>query len=233
MPRAKKSFVGSSPLAFVAIPLALSAATAAILFAFVYLLASPYLPMLRWFVANTTIAEPKDLLEQANSAISGATGDPDVQETIPMSSITFPILGDRYADITISGTTVDAPVYYGDSIKILNQGVGTYVGSVGTGIPGQGKTILMAGHNNTFFNDLQHVEVGATVTVTTHYGVYTYEVTDTKILDYQDSTAYDFTRQDENLILYTCYPFDALGFTPNRYFVYAKYISGPVIDRTC
>ena len=29
---------------------------------------------------------------------------------------------------------------------------------------------------------------------------------------------HDFTRTDENLILYTCYPFDALGFTPNRYF---------------
>ena len=27
---------------------------------------------------------------------------------------------------------------------------------------------------------------GATVTITTHYGVYTYEVTETKILDYQD-----------------------------------------------
>ena len=35
----------------------------------------------------------------------------------------------------------------------------------------------------------------------------------------------------ENLILYTCYPFDALGFTPNRYFVYAKYVSGPVLDK--
>lgn len=31
--------------------------------------------------------------------------------------------------------------------------------------------------------------------------------------DYQDTTTYDFTRTDENLILYTCYPFDALGFT--------------------
>ena len=40
----------------------------------------------------------------------------------------------------------------------------------------------------------------------------------------------DFTRTDENLILYTCYPFDALGFTPNRFFVYAKYVSGPVLD---
>ena len=94
----------------------------------------------------------------------------------------------------------------------------------------EGKTILLAGHNNTFFNDLQHAEAGATVTITTHYGVYTYEVTGTEILDYQDETAYDFTRTDENLILYTCYPFDALGFTPNRFFVYAKYVSGPVLD---
>ena len=92
------------------------------------------------------------------------------------------------------------------------------------------RTILLAGHNNTFFNDLQHAEAGATVTITTHYGVYTYEVTGTEILDYQDETAYDFTRTDENLILYTCYPFDALGFTPNRFFVYAKYVSGPVLD---
>ena len=94
----------------------------------------------------------------------------------------------------------------------------------------EGKTILLAGHNNTFFNDLQHAEAGATVTITTHYGVYIYEVTGTEILDYQDETAYDFTRTDENLILYTCYPFDALGFTPNRFFVYAKYVSGPVLD---
>ena len=94
----------------------------------------------------------------------------------------------------------------------------------------EGKTILLAGHNNTFFNDLQHAEAGATVTITTHYGVYTYEVAGTEILDYQDETAYDFTRTDENLILYTCYPFDALGFTPNRFFVYAKYVSGPVLD---
>ena len=125
---------------------------------------------------------------------------------------------------------VDAPVYYGDTSKILNAGVGTYKDDARVGIPGEGKTILLAGHNNTFFNDLQHAEVGATVTITTHYGVYTYEVTGTEILDYQDETAYDFTRTDENLILYTCYPFDALGFTPNRFFVYAKYVSGPVLD---
>ena len=86
------------------------------------------------------------------------------------------------------------------------------------------------GHNNTFFNDLQSVEVGDVVTIETHYGTYTYTVERCEVRDYQDTTTYDFTRTDENLILYTCYPFDALGFTPNRYFVYASYTSGPELD---
>ena len=64
---------------------------------------------------------------------------------------------------------MDAPVYYGDTSKILNAGVGTYKDDSRVGIPGEGKTILLAGHNNTFFNDLQHAEAGATVTITTHY----------------------------------------------------------------
>lgn len=51
------------------------------------------------------------------------------------------------------------------------------------------------------------------VTIETHYGTYTYTVERCEVRDYQDTTTYDFTRTDENLILYTCYPFDALGFT--------------------
>ena len=59
---------------------------------------------------------------------------------------------------------------------------------------------------------------------------YTYTVEECKVLEYNDTSAYDFTRTDENLILYTCYPFDALGFTSQRYFVYASYTSGPMLD---
>ena len=190
------------------------------------------LALLGWFFSTTEVAQPRDLLDNAATVINGGTVDePDAQpDRLPLSSVTYPSEGDRYATITITGTNVDAPVYYGDTNKILNAGVGTYKDDSRVGIPGEGKTILLAGHNNTFFNDLQHTEAGATVTITTHYGVYTYEVTGTEILDYQDETAYDFTRTDENLILYTCYPFDALGFTPNRFFVYAKYLSGPVLD---
>lgn len=234
MPHSKKrSFVRSSPLAYVVVPLALTAATAALLAIFSFIMLQPYQMMLGWFFDNTSSSQPQDLLAEAGTVIDGGTAAQEEQQpaSIPFSSITYPTEGDRYATITITGTNVDAPVYYGDTNKILNQGVGTYKDNGAAGIPGDGKTILLAGHNNTFFNDLQHAEVGATVTITTHYGVYTYEVTDTKVLDYQDTSAYDFSREDENLILYTCYPFDALGFTSQRFFVYARYVSGPVLDR--
>lgn len=31
--------------------------------------------------------------------------------------------------------------------------------------------------------------------------------------------------------MYTCYPFDELGLTTQRYFVYAKLVSGTPIDK--
>ena len=212
----KHSFMRRSPLAYVVVPLAFVLVSTALVLIVGHTVLAPYQALLGWFFSTTEVAQPRDLLDNAAAVINGGTVDePDAQpDRLPLSSVTYPSEGDRYATITISGTNVDAPVYYGDTNKILNAGVGTYKDDSRVGIPGEGKTILLAGHNNTFFNDLQHAEAGATVTITTHYGVYTYEV----------------TRTDENLILYTCYPFDALGFTPNRFFVYAKYVSGPVLD---
>ena len=209
----KHSFLRRSPLAYVVVPLAFVLVSTALVFIVGHTVLAPYQALLGWFFSTTEVAQPRDLLDNAAAVINGGTVDePDAQpDRLPLSSVTYPSEGDRYATITITG-------------------VGTYKDDSRVGIPGEGKTILLAGHNNTFFNDLQHAEAGATVTITTHYGVYTYEVTGTEILDYQDETAYDFTRTDENLILYTCYPFDALGFTPNRFFVYAKYVSGPVLD---
>lgn len=229
----KSSFLRRSPLAYVVTPLVFALISAVLFFAAAKVLLTPYQALLGWFFTTSEVSQPQDLLANAATVINGGTAsEPDAQPgSVPFSSVTYPTEGDRYATITVSGTNVDAPVYYGDTNKILNQGVGTYKDDAGVGIPGEGKTILLAGHNNTFFNDLQHAEVGATVTITTHYGTYTYEITDMQVKDYQDATAYDFTRTDENLIMYTCYPFDALGFTPNRYFVYAKYVSGPVLDK--
>lgn len=224
----QKSFLRSSPLAYVAVPLSFAVISLAVLALILKVTVGPYMGLASWFISNNSVStQPQDLMAQASGLLEQA----EQAETIPLSSITYPSEGDRYGRITISGTTVDAPVYYGDNNTILNQGVGTYKDSYGTGIPGEGRTILLAGHNNTFFNDLKSIQEGAVITIETYYGVYTYTVKLSGVFDYRDTTTYDFTRTDENLILYTCYPFDALGFTPDRYFVYASFTSGPALDK--
>ena len=39
----------------------------------------------------------------------------------------------------------------------------------------------------------------------------------------------EISADEENLVIYTCYPLSTLGLTSKRYFVYAEYVSGPVI----
>ena len=148
------------------------------------------------------------------------------QNAIKASEIVLPSYGTRYGELEIAGTKVKADVYFGDSSAILKKGVGHYAGS---SYPGCGSTILVGGHNHTFFNGLQEVKEGDIVTFRTNYGTYEYKVTAMAVKKSTDSTAYDLSATYENLILYTCYPFDTLGLTPNRYFVYAEYVSGPKI----
>lgn len=227
----KRSFLRKSWIAYIVVPIIFAAITIGALVLMGNALLSPYKEMVGWFFTKSEEIETnRDLYSQAIAdAQNGTSGRGETQQTLNKQDITYPYPGDRYGEISIAGTTVSAPLYYGDDTATLNKGVGTFKDDVGAGIPGEGKTILLAGHNNTFFNGLQQVEVGDIVTIETHYGTYTYEVTEMEVKDYQDATAYDFSRTDENLIMYTCYPFDALGFTPDRYFVYAKYVSGPVL----
>ena len=123
---------------------------------------------------------------------------------------------------------IRADLYFGDSWYVLGNGVGIYNGSA---IPGYGRTVLIAGHNNTYFNGLKYAEEGQIIKIRTNYGNYKYEITGTKITDCEDRSAYDLNKNEENIILYTCYPFDTLGLTNLRAFIYAKYVSGPMIDK--
>ncbi|MDR1541815.1 MAG: class D sortase [Clostridiales bacterium] len=152
---------------------------------------------------------------------------PATNELIEVPPQEIPAQGERYGQLTIQSAGIDAQLFYGDSNQELSQGVGTYAGAY---IPGAGRTILLAGHNNTDFHTLGEVQIGDIVSINTSYGQYKYKIIDTRLTTDTDETAYDFSRTDENLIMYTCYPFDTLGLTPQRYFVYAEYISGPRLE---
>lgn len=152
---------------------------------------------------------------------------PETNDLIEVVSSEIPTEGERFGQMTIKSAEIDVPVYFGDSDNELLKGVGTYTK---TYLPGAGRTVLMTAHNNTFFHTLGNTKNGDLVSIKTNYGSYVYEITGSKIAKDTDKTAYDLEKKEENLILYTCYPFDMLGLTPDRYFVYAKYISGPKLD---
>jgi sortase A len=147
-------------------------------------------------------------------------------DTVNADDVDFPGIDKQFGELSIKGRSVKAKLFFGDGTIPLRNGVGIYAGSF---IPGYGKTILVAGHNNTYFNGLKNVKKKDVVTIKTSYGNYKYEVTGTKVVSADDDSAYDLTSDEENLVMYTCYPFDELGLTEKRFFVYAKKISGPTI----
>lgn len=147
--------------------------------------------------------------------------------SIPSSKVKFPHNGSLLGQLTIEGTEIkNVPVYFGDSDKILKQGAGMYTGS---SFPGMGSTCLISAHNDTFFHYLGTARKGSKITVTTKYGTYQYRITKTAKLPYTDENAFDLAAEEENLVLYTCYPFSTIRATETRYYVYTEYVFGPMI----
>ncbi|EOI01610.1 sortase [Enterococcus moraviensis ATCC BAA-383] len=159
------------------------------------------------------------------------TQKPDTSEKgeISSSKMVYPVGGDQFGEIVIDKVGINEPLYYGDSEEILRLGAGQYIGSM---IPGDLGTTLIGGHNLPSFGKIYYLEIGDEVSVHTHYGDYTYRVTEVKVANYKDPSieAKLGDQSKRSLILYTCYPLDAIGLTPERVFVSADYVSGPIID---
>lgn len=138
----------------------------------------------------------------------------------------MPESGAALGSLSLDGTGVDCTLFYGDADEQLEQGAGLYTGSH---LPGQGSLALIGGHTNSFFRGLEKAQIGGSVRLSLFYGEYVYQITDMRIVDAEDASAYDLNASEDQLILYTCYPFGVLYETPYRYFVYATKLSGPVL----
>ena len=136
------------------------------------------------------------------------------------------ITGDLYAYVKCQDIGLDCPVYMGSDNSILKLGAGQVTA---TYQPGFGSLIMIGAHNNTFFNCLKNIQTGTVITMETSYGTYTYQVNSTEVVDVTDKDAYDFFTDHEQLLLYTCYPFDMLASTDYRFMVHADLVSGPTI----
>ncbi|MBQ4530122.1 MAG: class D sortase [Lachnospiraceae bacterium] len=132
------------------------------------------------------------------------------------------VKGKLYGTISCSEKELYAPLYYGDTEEILQNGAGTYEGY---GVPGQGTTILTGAHDATYYGALEQVEPGDVMQVDTYWGTYCYQVEEKKIAKVSDIEVYAL-QEGETLIMYTCYPFGAESEERlERCFVYAKKIT--------
>ncbi len=189
-------------------------------FLILYPVTSPFLSLFNMIIGDKP---PTFSLEVKNSYV---TNEFKNEFSVDINDVTIPNYEEIFAKIIIENADINCDLFYGDSKLALNNGVGLYIGSK---LPGFSSTILIAGHNHTYFKNLKNVELGDIVEIKTNYGDYKYKVFDISVKKANDKTAFDLSSDEENLVLYTCYPFGSIGLTPERYFIYGEKISGPAV----
>ena len=178
-----------------------------------------------------------DLFYDAGKNISNvdtdATDNPDEitissaeEGDVYISEITHPAQNKKMGIISVENTDINCDLYFGDSDYNLDRGAELYDGS---NLPGAGGVSLIAGHCASFFSTLGSAQIGDLIKIETTYGTYTYKITETVVKKATDPTAYDPTKTDNSIVLYTCYPFNTIISVDERYFVYADFVSGPIL----
>lgn len=151
----------------------------------------------------------------------------EVLKDVKLNSVTkrlesYPEYGTKYGDLRIDSLDVDLPLYYGDTLSILRNGVGHSSGSY---FPGEGGTIVCMAHNTRgYLYNLSDIEIGANIVITTTYGEFTYEVEETRIVQETQVDAVAVQSEEEILILYTCYPTNTFGHATQRFITYSKLV---------
>lgn len=132
----------------------------------------------------------------------------------------YPEYGTQYATIEIPKIDVNLPVYFGDTLEILKKGVGHSSGSY---FPGEGGSIVYMGHNSTkMFRRFSELQIGNEIKVTTSYGEYNYKIYDMQLIKETELDKLPIQKEKEILMVYTCYPFNNIGYATQRYVVYAE-----------
>lgn len=130
--------------------------------------------------------------------------------------------GGEIATLLIPKIEQKYSVYWGTDPSVLNQGVGMFVSDLTTVPGGYGHTVL-SGHRDTVFTRLGELDKADLLHVQYETKTYVYEVTDTWITQEDDRTV--IVEKDESVLtLTTCYPFDFIGYAPDRYIVQAKLV---------
>lgn len=162
----------------------------------------------------------KDSLDQAQERIQNEVNKErkSVLQTEQRIDVSFE-QGEAIGILKIPRLEAELPIIEGTDEDELEKGVGHYSTTV---FPGQPDQILLSGHRDTVFRRLGELKIGDILQVNMPYGEYKYEITETEIVDADDTTVINSTAPHEILTVSTCYPFSYVGNAPYRYILSAK-----------
>ncbi|HLG57512.1 MAG TPA: class D sortase [Vicinamibacterales bacterium] len=156
-------------------------------------------------------------LERASDAATSAhaRATDRTSAVLPQTVIIRP--GDAIAGLSIPRVDLSAVVLQGSDAQTLRRGPGHLEH---TALPGETGNVVIAGHRDSFFWPLQHVEVGDDIFVDTRQARVHYRVTSLRVVNSHDVSVLE-SSDDAVLTLITCYPFSVLGHAPDRFIVRA------------
>jgi sortase A len=131
-----------------------------------------------------------------------------------------PSAGTLIGRLQAPSVKMSATVLEGTDDGTLSRGAGHIED---TPFPGEPGNIGIAGHRDTVFRPLRHIQVGDPLELTTSDRVYKYKISNTVIVGPDDVYVLDPTEKP-TLTLVTCYPFEYVGHAPKRFIVQAQLV---------
>ena len=162
--------------------------------------------------------------ESAPPSIKIADGPKEKESGEPQANSEYPEtpeIGDLMGELIIPKLDATLPIIHGTDEDELEKGVGHFAESV---LPGENDNSVLSGHRDTVFRELGEVGKGDLLIVETYAGTFTYKVRQVRIVDEDDRTVI-VPKPKAVLTVSTCYPFDYVGYAPDRYILVADLIS--------
>lgn len=153
---------------------------------------------------------------------------PTATEEVITNDILYPIrpmVGENIGNLTIPAINQVIPIFHGTDEDELKKGIGHFSGSV---LPGESDNSVLSGHRDTVFRELGQLQIQDQLIVNTSAGIFTYEIKDIKIVSSDDKTIITPTNNSV-LTVTTCYPFEYIGYAPDRYILIADLIASELI----
>jgi sortase A len=125
--------------------------------------------------------------------------------------------GSAIAALSIPRVHLSTVVLHGSDSRTLRRGPGHLEN---TAWPGDSGNVVIAGHRDSFFWPLRHIQRGDDIFLDTPEEQFHYRVTSLRVVDPHDVSVLAPTNE-ATLTLITCYPFWVLGSAPDRFVVRA------------